>query len=137
MEVDRLFPLGTRPSLEQLKAARYLRALIDESLRLYPPVPSNGREAKANAILPRGGGADGQAPIFVAQGTIVAWSVYTLHRHPDFYGDDAQEFRPQRWMGNEAIKPSLEYIPFHGGPRICLGRKTANAAHSPCCRLIG
>ena len=54
------------------------------------------------------------------KGTVVAWSCYVLHRKREYYGDDADEFRPERW---ETLRPSWEYLPFNGGPRICVGRE--------------
>ena len=47
------------------------------------------------------------------------WSLYTMHRRKDFYGEDAEEFKPERW---ETLRPGWEYLPFNGGPRICIGR---------------
>lgn len=44
-----------------------------------------------------------------------------MHRRPDFYGPDAHAFRPERWEENG--RHGWEYLPFNGGPRICLGRK--------------
>lgn len=45
-----------------------------------------------------------------------------MHRRRDYYGDDAELFRPERW---EHLRPSWEYLPFNGGPRICLGQQYA------------
>jgi cytochrome P450 len=45
-----------------------------------------------------------------------------MHRREDFYGPDAQEFKPERW---EKLRPGWEYLPFNGGPRICLGQQFA------------
>ena len=45
-----------------------------------------------------------------------------MHRRPDVWGDDADEFRPDRWEGK---KVGWEYLPFNGGPRICLGQQFA------------
>ena len=42
-----------------------------------------------------------------------------MHRRKDFYGEDAEEFKPERW---ETLRPGWEYLPFNGGPRICIGR---------------
>ena len=125
-EIDALLPGGlagrSPPTYEQLKNAKYLRAVLNESLRLYPLVPGNAREAQADTTLPRGGGADGQSPFFVAKGDIIGWSLYTMHRRKDLFGEDAEEFRPERWLGEKGLRPSWEYLPFNGGPRICLGR---------------
>ena len=73
-------------------------------------------------MLPRGGGPDGQSPIFVEKGSIVSYATWNLHRRTDFYGDDAEEFKPERW---ETLKPGWEYLPFNGGPRICVGQQYA------------
>lgn len=80
----------------------------------------NDKVALVDTVLPRGGGPDGQAPLFVEKGSIVTWAVYALHRREDLYGADADEFRPERW---ETLRPGWEYLPFNGGPRICVGRK--------------
>lgn len=69
-----------------------------------------------------GGGPDGKSPVFVAAGQIVFYTVYAMHRRRDIYGADAEEFRPERW---ESLRPGWEYLPFNGGPRICLGQQYA------------
>lgn len=63
---------------------------------------------------------DGSSPILVPKGTQVYMAVYQMHRDRDHYGDDAHEFKPERW---ENLKPGWSYVPFGGGPRICVGRK--------------
>jgi len=77
-------------------------------------------------MLPVGGGPDLQSPVFVPKGAAVAYSVYAMHRRPDFYGMDAELFRPDRWtehipLHDDAINAKWGYLPFNGGPRICLG----------------
>lgn len=118
---------GQRPSFTQLKDLKCLRALLNESLRLYPIVPANGREANEDTTLPVGGGPDGSAPIFVQKGGLVVWSVFAMHRRKDYYDDDADDFRPERWLddpatGKKGLRPGWEYLPFNGGARICLGQ---------------
>jgi hypothetical protein len=54
--------------------------------------------------------------------------VYTLHRRPDLYGMDAECFRPERWDGDmplfrDRTTQNYGYLPFSGGPRLCLGSK--------------
>jgi len=107
---------GQRPTYAQLRNMRYLRYCMNESLRLHPVVPGNERFAVADTVLPVGGGPDGSAPVFVAKGTVISYLPYVMHRRKDFYGEDADEFKPERW---EHLRPGWEYLPFNGGPRIC------------------
>ncbi|KAM7208909.1 cytochrome P450 [Naviculisporaceae sp. PSN 640] len=110
------------PSWEQLKGMKYLNNCVREGLRLFPPLPTNSRETNKETILPTGGGPDGKQPILVPKGTPVRWSLDMMQRRTDIFGPDADEFRPERW---ETLRVRWEYIPFHGGPRICLGRQFA------------
>lgn len=71
-----------------------------------------------------GGGKDGLSPVFVAKGTIVGYNVYAMHRRPDIYGPDAEVFRPERWEDGN-LQPRWGYLPFNGGPRICIGQRYA------------
>lgn len=59
----------------------------------------NGRLAVRDTVLPRGGGPNGDEPVYVPKGSLVNYSVYSMHRRTDFYGADAEEFRPERWEG--------------------------------------
>lgn len=122
-EVDALN--GERPTFEQIKDMKYLKAVLNESLRIHPVVPLNSRQAVEDTVLPRGGGPDGHAPIFIPKGQVVTWSVYSMHRRKDYYGEDAEEFKPERWLGEKGLRPGWEYLPFNGGPRICIGQNFA------------
>lgn len=91
-----------------------------QALRLHPVIPSNAREAAKDTVLPVGGGPDGASPLFVRRGTIVLYHVYSMHRDPSVYGNDVEEFRPERWNG---LRPGWAFLPFSGGPRVCIGRE--------------
>ena len=118
----------SNPSFEELKGLRYLQAIFNESQRLYPVVPENARQAAKDTILPLGGGRSGKSPVFVPKGQIVHWSVYAMHRRKDIYGPDAEDFNPERWLDtseHKGLRVGWEYLPFNGGPRICLGQQFA------------
>jgi cytochrome P450 len=78
--------------------------------------------ANKDTYLPVGGGPDGKSPVFVPKGTDMVYTVYSMYRLQSVYGPDAEEFRPERW---EKLKPGWAYIPFNGGPRICVGQQFA------------
>lgn len=107
-----------------LKGCQYLQYCLNETLRLWSVVPGNGRRnisGKATT-LPRGGGPDGESPILVPANTEVAYSIHVMHRRKDIWGPDADKFRPERFQGR---KPGWEFLPFNGGPRICIGQQFA------------
>lgn len=108
---------GDLPTYEQLRNMKYLKYCLNESLRLHPVVPGNSRLAIRDTVLPIGGGPKQNAPVFVQKGTIIVYNPYAMHRRKDFFGDDADEFKPERW---ELLRPGWEYLPFNGGPRICM-----------------
>ncbi|KAF2019698.1 cytochrome P450 [Aaosphaeria arxii CBS 175.79] len=113
---------GRLPTYEELRSFKYVKWCLNESLRVNPVVPANSRLATRDTVLPLGGGPDGTSSLFVPAGTIVAYSLYSMHRRTDYYGADAEVFRPERW---EHLRPGWEYLPFNGGPRICLGQQYA------------
>lgn len=120
--------LGTSQDLSRtrLKNMSYLQNVLREVLRLYPSVPVNQRTAVRDTVLPVGGGPDLQSPVLVPRGAAVAYSVYAMHRRPDFYGLDAELFRPERWdeelpMAKDDIDAKWGYLLFNGDPGICLG----------------
>jgi cytochrome P450 len=112
---------GRPPTREDIGGFRYLHTVLQEVLRLYPPVAVNQRTAEVDTVLPHGGGKGGEDPIFVSKGTSVGFSIYALHRLPEYFGEDVNVFRPERWA---EINPGWAFMPFHAGPRRCLGRES-------------
>ncbi|RDW58480.1 hypothetical protein BP5796_12410 [Coleophoma crateriformis] len=109
-------------TFSSLKSCSYLQWCLNETLRLFPTVPINGRRSIKDTTLPRGGGPDGLSPIFIPKNTEVNYSVYCMHRNKELWGENADDFIPERWDGR---KTGFDYLPFNGGPRICLGQQFA------------
>ncbi|KAJ5273134.1 hypothetical protein N7478_008259 [Penicillium angulare] len=115
---------GRPPTYTELNNLKYVQCCMNESLRLHPVVPRNQRKALRNTVLPVGGGKDGLSPVFVPEGAFVSYNVYSMHRREDIYGPDAEVFRPERWEDGK-LQPRWGYLPFNGGPRICIGQRYA------------
>ncbi|KAL6606286.1 hypothetical protein ACP70R_041939 [Stipagrostis hirtigluma subsp. patula] len=105
---------------------QYLHAAISETLRLYPAVPLDGRAplqdgkmAEEDDTLPNG--------YKVIKGDGVNYMIYAMGRMTYLWGEDAEEFRPERWLVNGAFQQESPYkfVSFNAGPRICLGKEFA------------
>ncbi|KAI4125952.1 MAG: hypothetical protein LQ338_004008 [Usnochroma carphineum] len=124
--LSRLGP-HTVPTFNDLNNLPYLHNTINETLRLYPSVPTNVRVSLNNVTLPRGGGADGLSPIGILKDTYVVYSPLYLQREdstqyppPSTHFPDLKTFCPERW---ERWAPrQWQYIPFNAGPRVCIGQ---------------
>ncbi|GJN35866.1 hypothetical protein PR202_gb24679 [Eleusine coracana subsp. coracana] len=102
---------------DELRPATYLHAAVLETLRLFPPAPFEEKEALADDVLPNG--------TRVAKGTPVIFCIYAMGRMKGIWGEDCQEFRPERWLaggGRVRHQPSHKFAVFNCGPRSCLGR---------------
>ncbi|KAH2272381.1 hypothetical protein KXW96_005411 [Aspergillus fumigatus] len=110
-------PDGDTPtvaSYDQIKSLPYLRAVIDESLRLYPPI-SHG--------LPRETPKEGMMIMdqWVPGNTTVSVSAYVAHRDPAVF-DQPESFVPERWLGEQGRALQTRFIAFSAGARGCIGR---------------
>lgn len=94
------------------------RRILEESMRLYPPVPRFDRQAAA---------ADRIGEVDVAAGDIVSIWPWLIHRHRALW-DDPDRFDPDRWRPEaKAARHRFQYLPFGGGPRLCVGARFASA----------
>ncbi|KAF5374195.1 hypothetical protein D9758_004628 [Tetrapyrgos nigripes] len=114
-----------RPTYDDTRDMKYLRAFINEVLRLYPAVPFNGRMSKVSTTLPNKGGR----PWYIPKDTLVIYCIFLMHRREDLWGPDALEFDPDRFL-DERLQKYLTpnpfiFMPFNAGPRICLGQQFA------------
>ncbi len=115
--------LGGRPAvLEDLPNLPFTRAVLEETMRLYPPVPLLTREAIAPGRI---------AGREVARGTMLLVAPWLLHRKPGLW-DQPDAFIPDRFMPG-APRPSRHaYIPFSVGPRVCTGQQLGLAEAMIC-----
>jgi cytochrome P450 len=100
---------------------------MNETLRLYPSVPFNIRFALTSTSLPTGGGPSMTEPVGILKGDGCIYSPLSLHRRADLYppGTNMLNFDPDRWL---TWHPNpWDYVPFNGGPRICVGQQFALA----------
>lgn len=122
----------------------YTIAAFNESLRLYPPIPFEIRQAQCPTTLPDG--------TFLPKDSVVVWCLWATNRSRLTWGNDADLFRPERWLvpagrgeegrgeeeeeeerreeGNKGSvrlvqRSASEFPVFNGGPRACVGRKMA------------
>lgn len=105
---------------EAIEKMQYLHATLTETLRLFPAVPVDGKNANEEDALP----VDG---LKVRKGDGISYMPYAMARMTYIWGDDAEEFRPQRWLQNGVFQPEspFKFTAFQAGPRICLGKEFA------------
>ncbi|MGH7122848.1 MAG: cytochrome P450 [Stellaceae bacterium] len=110
-ELDRVLA-GRAPRFEDLAELRYTRMVLEEAMRLYPPAHTMSREALADDVI------EGHR---VAKGSVVSIVPWLVHRHRLLW-ERPDEFDPERFAPERAsARPRFAYIPFGGGPRICIG----------------
>lgn len=119
--------LDEQPSLADLQELEYVDQIINETLRLYPPVHATPRVTTE--------------PIELGEYTLpadeeVLLSTWSIHRDPRFY-DEPLAFNPKRWEDTSPRDLGYKFIPFGGGPRICIGRHFARLEMKAVLATIG
>jgi cytochrome P450 len=110
-EIDAM-PEEAAPGLARMEELKYTKNIIDETLRLYPPVWVFSRRALEADVL---------SGFAMPAGTDLLLSTYHLHRHPRYWRDP-DAFMPERFdAAHEAERPRFAYMPFSAGPRHCIG----------------
>ncbi|MEL3971689.1 bifunctional cytochrome P450/NADPH--P450 reductase [Rossellomorea oryzaecorticis] len=115
-EVDQVFS-GTAPTYKQVIDLKYVRMILNESLRLWPTAPAFSLFAKEDTVLA------GKYPVKKVEERITVL-IPELHRDQDAWGADAEEFRPERFENPEKV-PHHAYKPFGNGQRACIGMQFA------------
>nr|BED42917.1 cytochrome P450 monooxygenase [Trametes versicolor] len=116
-----------RPTYDNVREMKYMRAFTNEVLRLWPPVPVNSR----CSIRPMTWKSKiaGEPDIYIPPRTRCLYSVLLMHRRKDLWGPDALMFDPDRFLDERVQKYLLPnpfiFLPFNAGPRICLGQQFA------------
>ncbi|KAJ3969298.1 cytochrome P450 [Lentinula raphanica] len=144
-----------RPTLENLKSLKYLRAVLNETLRLFPPVPMNSRLSDSPCAVPCTPLSKAHATnsVFIPSNTTILYNTFLIQRRKDLWGEDAEDFRPERWLSDRIYDADVDgrtgeenllskvirdgdglermiqdpfiFLPFHAGPRVCLGQNFA------------
>ncbi|KAF1816357.1 pisatin demethylase [Eremomyces bilateralis CBS 781.70] len=112
--------LLSRPCIryEEGYALQYLRACIKEATRLHP----SGSITFPRRVPKQGCMVAGQ---FIPEGTEIGCNPYVVHRDRKVFGDDADRYNPDRWLGPKAAEMERHSLLFGYGPRICIGRNIA------------
>lgn len=114
-ELDRALG-GRLPTAADLPRLQYTAQVIQESMRLLPPIWNGSREAARDTEL---------CGYALPRGTIVMMTPYFTHRHPDFWADP-EAFQPDRFEPARARRRhKYAYYPFSAGPRLCMGKHFA------------
>jgi cytochrome P450 len=112
MTAETAFLNGRTPAYDDLMKLRYSRMVVEESMRLYPPVWTLARTAVNEDVI---GGYR------IAAGSEILIFPYITQRHPKWW-QDPDVFRPERFAPeNSAARPRYAYLPFGAGPRTCVG----------------
>jgi cytochrome P450 len=111
-ELDQL-PHDRIPTAEDLQQLVYTRAVLNESMRLYPPAGILMRKIARDTEI---GGYS------LKQGRLAIFSIYNIHHHPDFW-PQPEQFDPERFLSDDSRR--FVFMPFGTGERVCIGNHFA------------
>ncbi|KAI3770248.1 hypothetical protein L6452_01375 [Arctium lappa] len=120
LEIINVAEFATRVTEEALDKMQYLHAALTETIRLYPALSMDPKTCFSDDVLPDGG--------FVKKGEVVVYMPYAMGRMTHIWGDDALEFKPERWLDEDGVfhpASPFKFTAFQAGPRTCMGRDFA------------
>lgn len=103
---------GRTPTYEDYGKLVYTRAIFEETMRMYPPVPILSREAMEDDVIRRRD---------IPKGSLMLVVPWLLHRHRDYW-DSPDHFIPERFLDVNNRPDKFLYLPFSVGPRVCIGK---------------
>ncbi|KAJ7624214.1 cytochrome P450, partial [Mycena polygramma] len=133
---EELFTLSTEnPTMDELNSLPYLESVVREVLRVYAPVTFLDRVALEDDVLPLSKpyidkAGEAHDTLHIPKGQVIHVPIWNVNTDPEIWGDDATEFKPQRWTnvpGAASGIPSIwaSLFTFFAGPRNCIGFKFA------------
>ena len=101
----------------EVKEMRYATAFVSETLRLYPSVPKDPKNAVADDVLPDG--------TQIKAGDWIVYLPWVMGRLKSIWGEDCNDFKPERWLESDTKISPYTFTAFQAGPRSCLGQDMA------------
>lgn len=121
---------------DRIKDLPYTQACISEAIRLHPPVPKNGKRVLKDDVIRPSNPDLPSVQVYAREQ--VAWSDWVMARTPEVWGEDCEQYKPERFLAPEPTsQPNTspwklvnhgqwKFHAFNGGPRLCLGISLAN-----------
>ena len=107
---------GANPDASLYDAAEnidYVTMVLNESMRLYPPIPRTNRECNQTCAV--------SDNLVILEGVNISFPIFLIHRNPKYW-PNPDKFDPERFKPGEQSYPSFAYLPFGEGPRNCIGK---------------